>query len=138
MFKRMLLSVIGSIALLGGALIASAQEKAPSPEKKHDQPSVKYEAEEGLPKDKAGEKRRDYAALEAALNDLASRQNAEYKERFQKAGPPREIVIDHKTCESTLFIDLDDEFHDIDNEDPRRIPADIQWEVQWRHCKLWE
>ncbi len=47
--------------------------------KKQDQQSIRYEAEEGIPKDKAAEKQRDYAVLEATLNELASPKNPEYK-----------------------------------------------------------
>ena len=67
--------VDGFLTLPGGALIVSAQEKTSSPERNQVQHSVKYEVEAGLPKDEVGEKRRDYAILEAALNDVASPKN---------------------------------------------------------------
>jgi hypothetical protein len=81
MFKRMLLVRVWVMALMPGTFLVYAQEKASS--KKQDQPSIRYEAEEGAPKDKAAEKRRDYAVLEAALNDLASPKNPEYNHVIQ-------------------------------------------------------
>ena len=78
MFKRMLLVAIGLIAPFEAAFFASAQDKAASDGKKTDPPRIKYEAEEGVPKDKPGEKRRDYAVLEAALNDIVDPNNPEY------------------------------------------------------------
>jgi hypothetical protein len=75
--KLKLLVIGSSISMLAVTVIVSAQTGAPSTEKKPEQRIVRYEAEDGLPKDKAGEKRRDYAVLEAALNDLASPKNPE-------------------------------------------------------------
>jgi hypothetical protein len=133
MFERRLSVMIGFIALLGGAFLVSTQERASSPSKKQDQQPIKYEAEEGIPKDKAGEKRRDYAVLEATLNDLASPKNPEYKYHIENVGPGREIVIDDKTCEYDLFIDLADENRNIDGTDKRRIPADLQEDFKRRN-----
>ena len=82
---------------------APATKGKPS-EEKHDQPTVRYEAEEGLPKDKAAEKRRDYAVLEAALNDLASPKNPEYKHGIQNLRERREIVIDENTWEHNIYV----------------------------------
>ena len=124
MFKRKLLVIIGSIALLGEAFIVSAQDKTPS---------VKYEAEGGLPKDKSGEKRRDYAVLEAALNDMASPENPENKNHVENVGPGREVVIDDEMYSGDLsFINLDYESRNIDGKDPRRIPADMQADFKRR------
>ena len=64
---------------------------------------VRYEANEGGPKDKAAEELRDYAVLEACLNDLASPKNPEYKYHVKNVGPGREIVIDDPTCKYDLF-----------------------------------
>jgi hypothetical protein len=117
MFKRNLLVVIGYVALLGGASIVSAQDKTPS---------VKYEAEAGLPKDKVGEKRRDYAVLEAALNDIASATNPENKNHIKNRGPGREIVISNETIAGDSgLIGIEYESHNIDGKDARRIPADM-------------
>ena len=133
MFKSVLMIVIGVITLLGEAFLVSAQEKASSPGKKQDQPPVKYEAEEGSPKDKAAEKRRDYAVLEASLNDLASAKNPEYKYHIKNVGPGREIVIDDRTCKyEPLFIDLGKPSHNIDYKDTRRIPAEIHEDFKRR------
>src|SRR6516225_2591455 len=106
-YKITLLLVFSALAPLDGAIIVSAQQISPSPGKIQDQPPVKYEAEEGLPKDRAGEKRRDYAVLEAALNDLASPKNPEYKNVIQNLGLRREIVIDDKMSpDHSDFINL--------------------------------
>ncbi len=91
--------------------------KAKSAEEKPDHAGFRYEAEDGLPKDQEAEKRRDYAVLEAALNDLASPRNPEYKDYIQNAGPRREIVIDDNTVEDGLR-DPGDESENIDHRDP--------------------
>lgn len=133
MFVRRLLFVVGSIALINGAFIASAQDKASSSGKTRDQKSVRYDAEEGLPGDKAGEKRRDYAVLEAALNDLASPKNPENKIHIENVGLGREIVIDDQMCSGDLSsIALGFESRNNYGEDPRRIPADIQEDFKRR------
>ena len=133
MFKSVLMIVIGAIPLLGVAFLVSAQEKASSPGKKLDQPLVKYEAEEGSPKDKTAEKRRDYAVLEASLTDLTSAKNPEYKYHIKNVGPGREIVIDDRTCKYGLFfIDLGEPSHNIDYKDTRRIPAEIHEDFKRR------
>ena len=89
-----------------------------------------YAAEEELPKDEAGEKRRDYAVLEAALNDLASPRNPENKYYVQNAGPGKEVVINRKTEVANnftrQFLALDRPNHNIDGTDVQTIPADIQ------------
>jgi len=123
--------VIGSsIFLLEGAWIVSAQTRAPAPDKKPDQRIVRYEAEEGLPKDKTGAKRRDYAVLEAALNDLTSPKNPEYKYHIQNVGPGKEIVINDKTCVADRFddvmFDLGHPNRNIDCDDIRSVAADIK------------
>ena len=130
MFKSVLAIVSGVIALLGVALLISAQEKTPLPGKE-DHQSVKSEAEEGGPKDKAAEKRRDYAALEACLNDLASAKNPEHKYHIENVGPGREIVIDDKTIADDG--ELGNESSNIDHEDTRSIPADIQADFKRRN-----
>lgn len=118
--------MIGCIGLSGGSLLVMAQEKASSPAEPQENRPTRYEAEDGVPNDEAGERRRDFAVLEATLNDLTSPENPEYKYHIQNHGPGREIVIDHMTYEYALFIDLDDESRNIDNKDARRIPKDIQ------------
>jgi hypothetical protein len=133
MLKRRLSVMIGFIPLLGGSLFVSAQERTSSHGKEQDQQPIKYEAEDGIPSDKAGEKRRDYAVLEATLNDLTSPKNPEYKYHIQNVGQGREIVIDDMTCEIDLFIDLGSESHNIDYEDARSIPKDIQNDFKRRN-----
>jgi hypothetical protein len=49
MFNRLISIVIGSVALLHGPFLVSAQEGAPSPSKKQDRQPIRYEAEEGIP-----------------------------------------------------------------------------------------
>jgi len=102
MLGRTLRVVLGSVALMGGAFIASAQEKPPTPGNDQDLQSVRYKAEEGLPGDNAGEKRRDYVVLEAALNDLTSPRNPEYNFHIENVGLGREVVIDDETNSGDL------------------------------------
>lgn len=136
MSRRMLLLVIVVFALLGATSLVFAWRKPPPPGKKTDQAPIKYEAEDGLPKDKAAEKRRDYAVLEATLNDLASPNNPEHKYYIKNVGPGREIVIDHKLCEGGLPLDLIDESTNIDGKDARSIPAEIQEDLKRRKAEL--
>jgi hypothetical protein len=127
-FKFLLIG--SSILLLVAALIVFSQTWAPSSNKEHDLLFIRYEAEDGLPVDKAGEKRRDYAVLETTLNDLASPKNPEYKYFIQHRGPGKEIVIDDRTCVANEFTDthlnLDQPNDNIDGADIRSIPVDIQ------------
>ena len=132
MFKRLLLIMIGVVLLLGEAFLVSAQEKASSPGKKQDERAVKYEAAEGIPKDKKAERLRDYAVLEACLNDLTSAKNPEYKSHIKNVGPGREIVIDDRTCKYDLLIDLGEPSENIDYKDTRRIPAEIHEDFKRR------
>jgi hypothetical protein len=133
-FKFLVIGI--PILLLVAALIVFAQTRAPSPKKEQDQLFIKYKAEEGLPMDKAGEKRQDYALLEAALNDLASPKNPEYKYYIQTRGPGREIVIDDRTCVANQFTDthlnLDQPNNNIDGTDIRGVPVDIQEDFKRR------
>jgi hypothetical protein len=68
--------------------------------------------------------------LEAALNDLASGANPEYKYRIKNKGPGKEIVVSIKTQVAGRFTDLILGLHrpsrDIDSADPRNIRRDIQ------------
>src|SRR5690348_9137380 len=86
-----------------GAILTYAREKRST--KEPEEHPVRYEAEEGLPKDKAAEKRRDHAVLEAALNDLADPKNPEYKN--MKRG--REIIMHDKANPYHIPIDLSGE-----------------------------
>jgi hypothetical protein len=124
MCKQIRLVLIVFVSVLGGVSLVLVLEKVSSLHKNQDQPSLKYEAEEGVPKDTAAEKRRDYAVLEAALNDLASPRNPEYKYHIQNVGPGREIVIDDNTYKYDT--ELRDKSTNIDHTDTRSIPADIQ------------
>lgn len=135
MFKSAPLIVIGIVALLGEAFMLSAQEKSSPPAKKQDEQAIRYKATDGIPKDKVAEKLRDYAVLEACLNDLASPKNPEHKYHIENVGPGKEIVIDDAICEYDLFIDLGQPSHNIDNKDPRRIPADIQEDFKRRNAE---
>jgi hypothetical protein len=134
MSKLMPLSLMSLITLAAGTSLVPAQ-KTPSPGQGQVQQPIRYEAEEGVPKDKAGEKRRDYAVLEATLNDLASPRNPEHKYHIQNVGPGREIVIDDNTCDYDMFIDIGGDIHDIDNKDPRSIPADMQDDFRRRNLE---
>jgi hypothetical protein len=95
------IAIVGTVIALGVAsIIIITRTNAPSPSMKEDHRSVRYEAEVGGPKDEAGEKRRDYAVLEAALDDLASPKNPE-----TISGPPiSEIVINDKTSVQEHFV----------------------------------
>jgi hypothetical protein len=131
------LLVIGCfIVLLEGAWIVSAQTGAPSRDNKQDPPFVRYDAEEGLPQDKAGEKRRDNEVLEAALNDLANAKNPEYKYFIQNRGPGKEVVINDRTLVADRFIDmmlaLDKPNRNIDGNDIRIIPIGVQEDFKRR------
>jgi hypothetical protein len=74
--------------------------------------------------------------LEAALNDLASPKNPEYKYRLQNVRPGKEIVINIKTRVGTQLTDmllaLDRPNQNIDGEDDRSIPRDIQRDFKRR------
>ena len=133
MCKRVVLIVIGFMLFWGAAFQLSAQEKSSPRAKRHDDQAVKYEAAEGLPKNRTAEKLRDYAVLEACLNDLASPKNPEYKYHIKNVGYGREIVIDDGTCTYALLIDLDEPSHNIDNQDVRNIPAEIQKDFKRRN-----
>ena len=132
MIKRMLLGVIVLVAMPGSTLLIFAQ-KAPSPEERPSQALINYQAEPGVPKDEAGEKRRDYAVLEAALNDLTSPRNPEYKYHIKSGGPGREIVVDDNTYDYDDGAELDDKSSNIDKTDSRSIPADIQEDFKRRN-----
>jgi hypothetical protein len=133
MWRKTVSVVIGSFVLLNVTLSGSAQDKAPSPDKAQDRQPIRYEAEEGLPKDKAGETRRDYAVLEAALNDLASPQNPENKTYIENhSGPLREIIIDRNTLSEPSHV-LGGESRNSDYKDPRNIPADLRKDFKRRN-----
>ncbi len=110
--------IIGMIVPLSGAFGASAPEKSPP---------VRYRAEFGVPKDRAAEIRRDYAVLEAALNDMADPKNPEHRTRVENKGPGREIVIGNQMLSGDVgVIDVESVSHDSNGKDPQRIPIDIQ------------
>ena len=69
--------------------------------------------------------------LEAALNDLTSPKNPEYKYHIENPGPGREIVIDDNTFEDDG--ELGSESSNIDNKDTRNIPTDIQADFKRRN-----
>jgi hypothetical protein len=105
MSKHKLLPV--GLFVFGGCVIAMVtisvvlmRNSAPTPNTTPDEAPIRYQAEDGLPNDEAGEKRRDYAVLEAALNDLASPKNPE----DQYARALENIVVNHKTSPTGPFI----------------------------------
>jgi hypothetical protein len=98
--KSMILHFGGFLAVAGGlvlfliwAEIVSFPTGWSFANDKPQQFMIRYLADEGLPTDDAGEKRRDYAVLEAALNDLASPLNPEHKHRIRSRGPGKQVVI---------------------------------------------
>ena len=126
--------IAGLVIAAGAVSPAAGQKKAPSPPKKRLQPPLRYEAEDGPPKNAAGEKRRDYAVLEAALNDLASPQNPEYKYHVQNVGYGRELLVDDMINQDGMFFGLGDGSTNIDHEDLQRIPSDIQADFNRRNA----
>ena len=92
MWKRVLLGILGLVIALVGVLgIATVLTNATRP-KQPIQPTVRYLAEAEVPKDEAGEKRRDFAVLEAALNDLADRNPT-----HDKSGSSLKVIVNDKT-----------------------------------------
>ncbi len=129
------LIVIASLVVaINGALPAIAQKKAPLRYKKRVQPPFRYEAEDRPPKNAAGEKRRDYAVLEAALNDLASPTNPEHKYHLQNVGFGREIVMDDTINQGDMFFELGGGSTNIDHEDEQPIPPDVQADFNRRNA----
>jgi hypothetical protein len=124
------LSILLVCLALGSASFLSAQDKPPPPDKEAGQEPRAYKAEDGLPKDEAAERRRDYAVLEAALNDLASPKNPEHKYFIENVGPRSDIVI-HDTTRPRGG--LGSETRNIDNQDPRSIPSEIQADFERRN-----
>ncbi len=122
MRNRVLRVILGSVIALGGALgIAAILSKA----MKHEhptQPAVRYFAEDELPKDEAAEKRRDFAVLEAALNDFADR----YPD---KSVAPVKLIVNDKTSLSGPFVSRIAEpigqASAEDGDDGRSIPKDL-------------
>ncbi len=125
MSEAKLVAISGCLVALVATSTIFAQKSAPLPRTKENQPSVRYEAEDGVPKDKAGEKRRDYAVLEAALNDLASPNNPEYEKRRA----PLRVVINHKTSVADFFTSR---IVEPDSATTRKIPADVQKDLDRR------
>jgi hypothetical protein len=105
MFEQVLSALTVALAVSGGNSIFT-QGTTSMPGKTEDRPPIRYKAADGVPKDKAAEKRRDYVLLEASLNDLASPGNPEHKEFIQDHGVRRQIVIDVETCDADVLIDL--------------------------------
>ncbi len=91
--------ILGSVIALGVVLwIAMVLTKGARP-KQPTQPAVRYLAEAELPTDEAGEKRRDFAVLEAALNDLAGRNPTQ-----DKSGAPVKLIVNDKTSPAGPFL----------------------------------
>ncbi len=102
MCKSVVFTLFRLMPLLEEAFLLSAQEKSSPPAKKQEEQAVRYEGSDGIPNDKTAEKLRDYAVLEACLNDLASPKNPEHKYHVENVGPGREIVIDDAICKYDL------------------------------------
>jgi hypothetical protein len=99
MWKRVLGGILGLVVALGGMFgIATVLTKGTRP-KQPTQPAVRYLAEAELPNDAAAEKRRDFAVLEAALNDFESRNPT-----HDKSGSPVKVIVNHKTSPSGPFL----------------------------------
>ena len=95
MWKREVLGILGSAIALGVVLgIATVLTKGARP-KQPTQTAVRYLAEADLPTDEAGEKRRDFAVHEAALNDLAGRNPTQ-----DKSGSSVKVIVNDKTSPS--------------------------------------
>jgi hypothetical protein len=120
----------GSVDRLSALVPVPAPEKAISAKGNPDRRPIKYAAEEGVPKIKAAEKRRDYAVLEAALNDLTSTGNPEHKRRFEK--PRKEIVLNLRMTEDELDPDWNGETRNFDGVDARTVPAEILADLRRR------
>jgi hypothetical protein len=131
------LSIIACCLLLAGATsVVCSQENSASDREKVLSTSTKKGRGDEVLKKNDGEKRRDYAVLEAALNDLASSKNPEYKYKVRNAGPGKEIVVNIRTEVGDKWTDmsfaLDRPNHNIDGEDLRSIPLDIQVDFKRR------
>ena len=108
-----------------------AAEKAKELVAKQDVADVRnYVGEDEPPRDAAAEKRRDYAVLEAALNDLASPKNPEHITRIANAGLGKEVVINIKTevgpNDKDDFLRSDRLTRTIDNEAARGVLRDVR------------
>jgi len=124
------LIVFGSALLCHGAPIGRAQEQAPTAATGRGEPAVRYEAEYDPPKGKEGEKRRDYALFEAALNDLVSPDNPEFKREDGDKGALHEVVFNDSTLRADrlteLLLQLRSQSRDVRGADARSIPSDVQ------------
>lgn len=117
--------------MLPSAPVPPAAAPAPQQEKPAAR-AIRYEAEDALPKDEAAEKRRDYAVLEAALNDLTTSENPEYKAPEGLQPRSGDIVIHHKTYEYG-FDDPGPESENSLHQDPRPIPGEIREDLRRRN-----
>ncbi len=86
MARHGILVLGGLFALVAGPSSVSVQTVPARSVKKQIEQRLRYEAEDGPPKNAAGQNRRDYAVLEAALDDLASPKNPEYKNHITSGG----------------------------------------------------
>lgn len=80
---------------------------------------------------------RDYAVIEAALNDLNDPKNPEYKYHIQNVGPGRGVVVGNRLMAGDPFDDrfgpLGSTSTNIDGRDRRPIPADLRADVKRRN-----
>jgi hypothetical protein len=117
------MSVIRSLTalvILMGPASTPAGQKGPNPGGVR---PARYMAEAGPPRGRAAEARRDYAVLEAALDDLADPRNPEHRHHVRNVGYGREVVVHGRLEPEDLRIGA--ESLDIDNGDPRKIPAGV-------------
>ena len=122
--------------LLCGILLGFEQDKTSHDDKETREPPVRYKAEEGLPKNKLAETLRNYAIMEAILNDLTSPRNPEYRMQIDNKGLSREIVInvDNELGNLSLW-EPGKVSHNSDGKDPRPIPDEMHADL-YKRIKL--
>jgi hypothetical protein len=99
MWKRVLGGILALVIALGGVFGIATVLTRGTIRKQSIQPAVRYLAEAELPNDAAAEKRRDFAVLEAALNDFESRNPT-----HDKSGSPVKVIVNHRTSPSGPFL----------------------------------
>lgn len=109
------------------AIAVYAGDRSPSKDYNRIGVPVAYPAGDAIARNPAAEQRRDYAVLEAALNDLTSPWNPEYKYQIKNLGLARQIVLDSRTFNGRYGpLDLDQLSESIDHKECRLIPADLR------------
>jgi hypothetical protein len=136
MSRLTVVAILGSALLHGGAFLVTAQDaNLPSAKTPGERP-VRYEAQDDLPKDKAAEKWRDYAVLEAALEDIIWPENPEFRYGRGRKDEILEVVLGDKTLAANdlteLDLQLDRPSQNIAGKDPRSVPVDTQADFKRR------